>query len=362
MNKPTDLDPLREDAVTARLRRALHAEAETVVPAGDGLRRIRAGIETAGTRTWWRRPGVALAAAAVVGVLAGGLAVTLGDDTEQTTVVADPDDSTPVTPTHADSTQPQSTTSAPTSPSATATTAQAGDVTVFVYYLRDVVGAGPRLFRERHTTAEVSGGPIATAVTEMFGDRANDPDYTSLWPAGTKVLDVTTSGGTATVDLSREATDGQAGSAFEAASLQQLVWTVTATDKSVSRVKLLVEGKPVTTLWGHVQVGAQPMAREDGLSVRALQWILAPTQGARVGSPVQVEVNGTGYEGTVTIKVFSGATEVASTFVTTEQGALRDGSTTIELPPGDYTIKVYDEYGENGDLREWDSKDFHVEQ
>lgn len=52
MNKPTDLDPLREDAVTARLRRALHAEAETVAPAGDGLRRIRAGIETAGTRTW----------------------------------------------------------------------------------------------------------------------------------------------------------------------------------------------------------------------------------------------------------------------------------------------------------------------
>ncbi|MFF5263370.1 hypothetical protein ACFY4C_30950 [Actinomadura viridis] len=56
------------------LRRALHAEAETVIPAPDGLERIRARIDARGPRRFgwdrftmnWARPLLAVAAAAVI--------------------------------------------------------------------------------------------------------------------------------------------------------------------------------------------------------------------------------------------------------------------------------------------------------
>ncbi|MBA9006904.1 hypothetical protein [Thermomonospora cellulosilytica] len=74
------------------LRRALHAEAEKVEPAPDGLERIRAGIERrSGGRTWdpalwlpeWLRPsgGWARPVLAVAGVM---LAVALGVSAPQT--------------------------------------------------------------------------------------------------------------------------------------------------------------------------------------------------------------------------------------------------------------------------------------
>jgi hypothetical protein len=99
------------------------------------------------------------------------------------------------------------------------------------------------------------------------------------------------------------------------------------------------------------------------MDVQGLIWILAPTEGATVGSPVKVTVYGTAFEGNVTIKVFRGPSfdqEVASTFVTTEMGAFREASTTIPLDPGTYSVRVYDEFGPNGELAERDSKTFTV--
>jgi hypothetical protein len=41
-------------------------------------------------------------------------------------------------------------------------------------------------------------------------------------------------------------------------------------------------------------------------------------------------------------------------------GEFREASTTIQLDPGTYAIRVFDEHGENGDLIERDSKAFTV--
>jgi spore germination protein GerM len=352
MTPPTDRDGMTEDLLETRLRRALNTEAGMVNPSGDGLGRIRAGIAEEQSSIWWRRPALALVAAAFLGLAVGGVAVALSQNDDKTNLPAGP------------TTEPQ--TGAPTvqtteAPTPTTTSSETGGstgvstVSVPVYFVADD-GRELRLYREFHRTALQPEGKIATAVDQMFRP-ANDPDYSSSWPETAKVLSVSKSGDTATVNLSAFPSTG---ADAETKAVQQLVYTVTATDNSVKKVRLLVNGKAPQS--GHSD-WSQPVARASMLDVQGLIWILTPTEGSTVGSPVKVTVYGTAYEGNVIIKVFRGPSfdeEVASTFVTTEMGAFREASTTIPLDAGTYGISVYDENAENGDLIERDSKTFTV--
>ena len=67
-----------DDQMETRLRRALNTEAAMVQPAGDGLQKIRGGIDARRHRSWWRSPAMALVAAAVLGLAVGGLVFGLG--------------------------------------------------------------------------------------------------------------------------------------------------------------------------------------------------------------------------------------------------------------------------------------------
>jgi len=348
---------IQDDVLESRLRRALSAEATMVEPSGDGLGRIRAGIEEQRPDVWWRRPAFALVAAALIGLAVGGAAVALnqGDDDKGSVFAKRTDD--PDTSTTEPTTDPSGSPSTPTT-SAPSTTTGGGTsrVTVPVYYLQDVDG-DIRLYREFHPVTTTPQGTVNAALREMFGDRAVDPDYSSAWPADTKVLSVSRSGGTATVDLS---TFPSVGSDAETKSVQQLVYTVTATDKNVKKVRLLVNGE---TPPSGVSDWSQPQSRAPMLDVQGLIWILKPTQGAKSESPVKVTVYGTAYEGNVILKVYGGGSfdqEVASTFVTTAMGEFREASTTISLDPGTYEVRAFDENAENGELIERDGKTFTV--
>src|SRR5688500_6922160 len=134
MTPPTERDGMHEDVLETRLRRALNTEAGMVNPSGDGLGRIRAGIAEEQSSIWWRRPAVALVAAAMVGLAVGGVAVALGqdDDGDPNTGFAntgDPQTSAPTT-----EGPPESPTSPPSSPSSTNAITTA---VVPVYYVHD---------------------------------------------------------------------------------------------------------------------------------------------------------------------------------------------------------------------------------
>ena len=78
-----------DDPLAARLRDALTSEAAMVTPSDDGLQKIRAGIDQHSQRPWWRHPATpALAAALVLGVMAGGIAVLAGGNDDDDNVVA----------------------------------------------------------------------------------------------------------------------------------------------------------------------------------------------------------------------------------------------------------------------------------
>ncbi len=224
---------------------------------------------------------------------------------------------------------------------------------IAVYYIADVAG-GPRLYREFHSLAVLNGSPALTAVTEMLRGTSVDPDYSSLWPKGVSVRSLTISGSLATVDLTGFVA---LGSSFEVASVQQLVYTVTAAEPTVQQVRLLVNGAVAPS--GHMDWSA-PISRANALDTQANVWILAPTQGAAVTSPVTVSVLGTGYEGNVPLKFYVGDRLVAATYVTTMMGGFAQAQTTIQLMPGTYELRAYNDNGQDSSLQLWDTKTFTV--
>ncbi|WP_177180391.1 GerMN domain-containing protein [Pedococcus cremeus] len=278
---------------------------------------------------------------------------------------AAPGGSTTAAPTSSGSTTaptssaPMTSSSSASSPSSTSSTSSsapaAGQATVPVYYVVDVPGVGPRLYREFHRVTR-TGDTVTTALTEMVTGRAVDPDYRTLWPSSTKVVSVNRTGpATLAVDLSRWATN--LGSGFEAAAVQQLVYTATAADPSVTRVQVTVNRRVPPS--GHLDLSA-PQARAPALDTVANVWILAPEQGATVSSPVVVRVYGTGFEGNVPLRVFRGGTEVASTALTTMMGGFATAQTTMRLPAGSYELRAYNDNGRDATLQLWDTKAFTV--
>ncbi|MGN6244938.1 MAG: GerMN domain-containing protein [Motilibacteraceae bacterium] len=343
------------------VRRSLHEEAGSVEPSGDGLSRIREGVRETGsgdgTAPRHRRALLAVAAAGVA-VLAG-VGVALAGRGDDSTIATPP---TPTSaPTTAASVAPTPSPSASASPTASgagSATPSAGSAALPVYYVADVAGQ-TRLYREFHAPTTPPADAGRAALEEMLHGEPADPDYTSLWPRSTSIVSYEVSDGTATVDLSSDATSASAGPEQTTASVQQLVYTLTAADPAVKRVRLLLGGQQVKTLWGH-PVGDQPLERAPSLDVQGLIWIIDPAQGTTSGSPVTVRVYGTAFEGNVVLKVFRGATEVESTFVTTAMGSFAEASTQIDLAPGTYSLRAYDENAEDGTLTERDSKDFTV--
>ena len=351
MTPPTERDGMHEDVLETRLRRALNTEATMVHPTGDGLGRIRSGIEEQGYVVWWRRPAVALVAAAMVGLAVGGVAVALGQNDDPPNVVASPTDEPQ---TSAPPTGSPSPTGSPTDSGGTGP-APASTVDVPVYYLRDDPELGPRLYREFHRVDAHPEGKIATAVSEMFGDRAIDPDYSSSWPATTEVLSVARSGDTATVDLSAFPA---VGAAYESVSVQQLVYTVTAADNSVKKVRLLVDGE--TPQSGHSD-WSEPVARAPMVDVQAFIWLLSPTEGSTVGRNVAIEGYGTAFEATINWQVRQGDRVVAEGFTQGgSMGEFGEFSDTVQLEPGTYEMRALEYSPKDGSPTHIDTKRFTV--
>ena len=88
------------------------------------------------------------------------------------------------------------------------------------------------------------------------------PDISAVrFPAGTRVRDVSVNGGTALVDLSREA-GSTVGSFQENGEFKGLVYTLTGIP-SINAVQITIEGRTVETLpGGHLELDA-PLRRSD---------------------------------------------------------------------------------------------------
>jgi spore germination protein GerM len=296
------------------LRRALGARASRLTPPSDPL----AGIESRARGIQRRRQALAGGGAAAV-VLAVAVAVPLatrGNNDRPQIAAAQRTESVAPSPTAEPTTAP---TAATTSPAAsavpTATTAPPAETVLAALYYLGETKLRPVLYRE-FRRVEVAGDddatkPISTAVTAML-QPALDPDYQTLWPAGTALQSVRTDGEVGTIDLNDAALRGKAGSQHACLTLQQLVWTVTAADKSVKRVLVTVNGKAdgVVSEWWGVGCGKdEPMARHaPSYEVLAPVQISNPSEGATVRSKFAFGGEATVFEANVTWSVVDKAT------------------------------------------------------
>jgi hypothetical protein len=242
-------------------------------------------------------------------------------------------------------------TSSPASPTpgstAEPTSEPAGTSAVAVYYVMDTTN-GPRLYREFHSRP-AGEDPVRDAVQAMLEVPADDPDYTSLWPAGAEVRDVSREGDLVTVDLSAEALDGNAGSSFEQMSVQQLVHTVTAAEPEVQRVQLTVDGEVRESLWGAVSI-SEPIRRAPAAEVLGPVWILTPAEGGSLAAGEQFGGVATVFEATVSWQWLRDGQVVAEGFSTASEGAPGRGewSAAVDVPPGDYELKAFESSAEDG--------------
>jgi len=357
-----------DDDLESLLRQALRAETEQVHPVGDGLAKIRERVVRPRPRFAWVRPAaLAVGAAAVVSVggvtlvsqshqggggrLAGPAATSTASDAPTHTRVR-----TAPAPPPARQTRPRTTPVAP--PVATATTERAGTapppadvaVTVPVYWLGDSGqgSQGPRLFREFARTTAAVGDEVAAALRLAVSRSPADSDYSSPWPAGTQVRSVTVAGDTATVDLSREA----ASTARDDLPVQQLVWTATAADPTVTRVRLEVAGAPV----------GSARARAAQVDVVAPVWILTPVEGARLSTRVALSGTASVFEGTVGWEVRQGTSVVDHGFAQASRGAPGRGTWTAKVPlqPGRYEVRAFESSPEDGSQEFVDTKTITV--
>jgi hypothetical protein len=362
---------MTNDDPNSWVREVLDGAVRDVEPT-PGLDRIRARTSRRSRTRGW----LMVAAGAAVGVAATvtAVAVVRAPDSDRG---ADHVSTTPTAPT------PTTGTVAPPSPTATDTPVSRDSLGVPVYYLGEVrfhqgesgqMQTAFRLYREWHGVQGVSASSAATdvaaaALGEMLDQPATDPDYGSPWPTGVRVESVTHEGGVITVDLSGSVQEASVGAESAELAVQQLVYTVQGSlalmkdPNATDPVRILLDGKPATDLWGHVDISA-PIARAQRTGTQAPIWITDPSDSQAVKSPVTVKGVAQVFEATVSWRVLRGGTEVDSGTTMASQGApaFGDFSFTLDsLPAGDYVVEVFEASALDGSATFVDTKRFTVD-
>lgn len=306
------------------LRRAFEARAERVAVSPDALEVIRSRVNRRRRALTVSLASLATAAATVTAAVVGLASCW------------PPDGGRPV--------QPGDTTSVPV----TTTVAQPVSVRLPVYYVGAVRGS-PVLYREFHThflPEESLPQRMREAVRDMLTVGPFDPDYSSPWPVGATVRDVTVDGDVAVVDLSG-AQSNTLDKQSARMAVQQLVWTVTgvAADRGVQLrgIRLLLDGHPVSQLWGQVAAGGD-LTRAAALDTLAPVWLISPQEGDSVQGTFDAHVGGAVFEATAQLRVRDAAgVVVKEQVVTLSIGAPQRGEAhvSVTLPPGRYTLEAF---------------------
>jgi hypothetical protein len=135
-------------------------------------------------------------------------------------------------------------------PTEEGTPPEAGRTTSTAYFVRaDDSGIWVEPVTEQ--LAAPTLGVARAAMDQLVAGPTGDPALETEVPPGTQVLDVNITDRVLRVDLSGEVTAASGSSSQETAFSQQLAHTGAQFD-TVDAVQLLVQGEPITELWGHL--------------------------------------------------------------------------------------------------------------
>lgn len=188
---------------------------------------------------------------------------------------------------------------------------------VQLWFLRDRTPRGQYLEPELHQLAGQTQAVARAAMELLVATKPGDPKLVNLMPQGTRVLDVSLSGATLTVDLDFPNDDVGLGAMYESFLFSQIVHTG-AQFSTVKRVRILEEGR--TPPSGHfVDLDGPHRATDETVSPVV---ILEPSHGETVAGG-RVSVHGTAnvYEATVLLRLIDpNGTTVKETFTSATCG------------------------------------------
>jgi len=308
------------DDIGTLLAEALHADAETVRPE-PALQRILARTQPAPART--RRFWPVLVSAMAAGALVATAILLFGSGGTDRPRTGEP-------------------------PVATTTVAPGDEVQLAVFYTNsfgDLLSGGFRV---------TSTGDLGIdAVQALLNGRQEG--FGNPWSGVmgrpepiAEVRSVTHESGQITVDFDRELTASaslEQDRSFGQTAIQQLVHTVQSALRSWDPVLITVNGEPADEAFGVPLDG--PVAA-DWSVVTGIR-PQTPAQGATVTSPVEVSGESTAFEGTINWQVEQDGAVVDEGFTTGgSMGEYAPYAFTIELPPGAYTLKLWEENPSGG--------------
>jgi spore germination protein GerM len=137
-------------------------------------------------------------------------------------------------------------------------------VTATLYFVKSLPTEFYLFPEERQVQGQKPAELMQAALQELIAG-PKTPGLQPVLPKDAKVLSVTTDKGLATVNFSAEITRMNVGSRGEALALAAIANTVTKIG-IVDRVQVLVDGKKVETLGGHVDA-SKPIRRSDSLVI-----------------------------------------------------------------------------------------------
>lgn len=219
-------------------------------------------------------------------------------------------------------------------------------LTVPVYYLGHTPG-GPRLFREFYRVDSVDPVGLTAAARLAVIGGSSDPDYTSLWPASTRIRSVTRGGSSGLLEVRFAGTPPVGRPAGMTAtqarmSLQQLAYTVQGAAQEVTPLVFLSGDRQLHRVLG-VRV-ARVLPRAAANDVVAPVSITDPAEGSTVGRTFTVRGQAATFEANVQWELLAHGKVVRSGHTTAaECCTLSPYSFTVHAPPGSYTLVVHGE-------------------
>ena len=194
---------------------------------------------------------------------------------------------------------------------------------------------------------------VTAAVEALLALTASpDPDLVTSVPEGTTLTMVTIDGPVVTLDLSGGIVGSSGSSSQEATFAQQLAHTARV-DTSIESIVLMIDGAPITELWGHLDWSA-PIAVDP--FILSPVTITTPLAGDEVPvGEVTFRGQATVFEATVLVALTDAdGTVLEEGFVTATVGAPERGTWewTVTLPSaGTYTVTASESDPSEGEGR-----------
>lgn len=235
----------------------------------------------------------------------------------------------------------------------------------YTFYFVSDTANGFRLYKEVQpvsvTENELGEDKGLNALTMLIDGQLPpyDGDFVTLWKSGSKVNSLTREGAVATVDLSLGRLN--VGAESEQRAIDQIVWTLTENDPTISAVIFTVDGVAVESLAGHVDATV-PFTRQPDYEVFATVWVDLLDK-SELESPVTITGTACTFEANVawellqTDEVINSGSTIAGEACpvrsawSVDLGALSDG---------DYEFRAFENSAKDGSLVNEDTKSFTV--